>query len=509
MIKIIYSYLIALLFLSNTVHAQTYNIRDFGAKSEATAMNTKAIQEAIDACSKTGGTVLVPEGIFIAGTLYLKNNVNLSISKGGVLKGSASFADYPDNKVSYANAFTHDQNGKSMANKAFIFAEGLNNISLSGEGTIDGSGDSPTFQLGNDDTPASRLRPCMLLIIDSKHITVSNLTLRNSAYWMQNYLGCEYLKLTGLTVFAQSNYNQDGMDIDAKHVLVENCTVDVDDDGICFKSHDKNRPVEDIIVRNCKISTNCNAIKFGTMSIAGLKDVTISNISIKKASSDHIRQWQKNLKFIGLPTTVLAGIALESVDGAKIENIKITNIVMEDVQTPIFIVLGNRGRTQGASKGFYETQQTASPFRSVGGQIRNIQIENIVATSHSKMASSITAFPGQYIENVKLTNIVLHNMGKGTIEEGKLKIAENPSAYPENRMYGLVLPASGLFVRHVKGLKLDNVVTDVRYPDFRPSIYVEDVIGLTIRSLRAPAKTAAVPVVKLINSKQVVFEDKP
>lgn len=298
--------------------------------------------------------------------------------------------------------------------------------------------------------------------------------LTNSAYWMQNYLGCDGLQLQNLKIHNQTNYNQDGIDIDAKNVVIENCLIDVDDDGICFKSHDRNRIPENIKVRNCTIASNCNAIKFGTMSIGGLKNVSISHCIIKKASADHIRHWQKNLQFIEQPITVISGIALEAVDGAVIENVVITDIKMSDVQTPIFIVLGNRGRRQVGSN----EQPT--------GIIRNITLKNIKATSHSKMASSITAFPGEYVENVVLQNIQISSMGKGTGEEADTPLMENSTAYPENRMYGMAYPASGFFIRHVKRLVIKNVVLKTRNPDLRPAIIFDDVVEIQIFDLQTP-----------------------
>ena len=493
--------------VSSSSFAQTYDIKDFGAVSDAVTINTKAIQTAINKCAETGGEVVIPKGVFMSGTLYLKSKVNITIKEGGVLKASPFFRDYPDNIVHYQNAFTHSTDGKSNANKAFIFAEEVNDISITGKGTIDGSGDSPAFNLGNDDTPKSRLRPCMLLIINSKHIKLSDITLTNSAYWMQNYLGCEYLDLRGLKIFNHSNYNQDGIDVDARHVLIENCHIDVDDDGICFKSHDKSRFVEDIVVRNCFISSNCNAIKFGTKSMGGLKNVSITHCTVQQASADCIRHWQKTLQFIDQPITVISGIALESVDGALIDHITIADIVMKDVQTPIFIVLGNRGAKQMGDKRFYDTSIDPGLIgKQAVGKITNVVIKNIMATGHSKMTSSITAFPGHYIENVQFSNIIFNDMGTGTLEEGNAGLKENPGAYPENRMYGQVYPSSGLYVRHVTGLVLDHVELKVRDVDYRPSIVFDDVLDSKILFLTTAIPGGKTAAVKLINSKNIIIE---
>ncbi|ACU06168.1 glycoside hydrolase family 28 [Pedobacter heparinus DSM 2366] len=497
--------LLMIIFLGFIYSCRTeknFNILDFGAVRDGKTLNTAAIQKAIDECSKKGGRVVIPKGVYLSGTLYMKSNVELHIEEGAILKGSASFKDYPDNKVTYKNAFTHFEDGKLYANKAFIFAENVSNISFTGKGTINGSGDSPEFNLGNDDTSISRSRPCMLLIIDSKHIKLNDLTLENSAYWLQNYLGCEFLELKGLKIYNQSNYNQDGMDIDAKHVLVEGCTLDVDDDGICFKSHDPKRIVEDVVVRNCKISSNCNAIKFGTKSMAGLKNVSISNCNIQKASADPIRHWQKTLKFIDQPITVISGIALEAVDGGIIDSISIFNITMKDVQTPLFIVLGNRGNKPMGDKNFYNTSAGNTAQQAVG-KISNIQLKNIKATSHSKMASSITAFPGHYIENITLDNIAFNIMGAGTQQEAITPLIENPGAYPENRMYGLAYPASGFFIRHVKNLSLNHIKLSVRKPDYRSSIILDDVLGVNISNVNLPVPEGNTAAIGLKNSKNI------
>lgn len=490
-----------MLILCCNAMAQTYNIKDFGAVGDGKTMNTKSIQSAIDKCAETGGRVVIPAGTFMSGTLHLKSRVHIVINDGGELKGSPYFKDYPDNAVQYQNSFTYS-GGKPRANKAFLLAEGVNDISITGKGTINGSGDSPEFNLGNDDTPASKLRPCMLLIINSKHITLHDITLTNSAYWLQNYLSCEYLELKGLTIYNQSNYNQDAIDIDARHVLIENCKIDADDDGVCLKSHSKNFVVEDVTVRNCTIASNCNAIKFGTASSGGFKNINITNCTIQKASADHIRHWQKNLQFIGQPVTVISGIAIESVDGGVIDNVHIANIKMRDVQTPIFVVLGNRGNKQAGDKSFYNTASGGINTKGAGS-ISNITINNIDAVSYSKMSSSVTAFPGVYVEDVKLSNITLNNMGTGTTAEADSLLKENPGAYPENRMYGQAYPSSGFFIRHVKNISLSQVKFKLRNADHRASIIIDDVIKGRLNQVSLPATAGNKAAIKIINSKDI------
>lgn len=483
----------ALLLLSNIAMAQVYNIQNFGAKGDGQTINTKAIQKAIDKCSETGGQVVIPKGVFMSGTLYLKNNVEIHVDAGATLKGSPSFRDYPDNRPHYINAFTYSRSGISGTNKAFIFAERVKNISLTGKGTINGSGDSPEFNLGNDDRPESKRRPCMLLILDCKNIKVTDLTLTNSAYWMQNYMGCDGLKLQRLTIYNQTNYNQDAMDLDAKNVLVEDCNIDVDDDGICFKSHDRYRIPENMIVRNCSIASNCNAIKFGTMSIGGLKNVTITNCIIHKASTDRIRHWQKTLQFIGQPISVISGVALECVDGGVVDNIHISDIKMSDVQTPIFIVLGNRSRKQAGDSSHPKSQ------------LKNIFIKNIVAETCSKMPSSITAYPGTYVQNIHLDNISITTMGGGTLTEAGILLKENTTGYPENRMYGQVYPSSGFFIRHVDDLTANNITLNLNQPDARPALILDDVMNSDLTGLKIQDPAKQTPAIRIINSKKIAI----
>ncbi|MCC8155075.1 MAG: hypothetical protein LIP01_13300 [Tannerellaceae bacterium] len=180
--------------------------------------------------------------------------------------------------------------------------------------------------------------------------------------------------------------------------MIEDCLIDADDDGICLKSHDPERVVENITVRNCTIRTNRNGIKFGTKSEGGFRNIHISNCIIEKASCDHIRKWQEKLEFIELPTTVISGIALESVDGGIIENVTLSDIQMYDVQTPIFVIMARRNTGQAGNAAFYNSEGIAVNPELKPGQVSHITFRNIYAKSHSKMTSSITTTEGYYIK---------------------------------------------------------------------------------------------------------------
>lgn len=454
-----------LLFTSVNSFPQSFNITDFGAKADGETINTKLIQAAIDQCSdQGGGQVIIPAGTFISGSLLLKNGVNIHLTSGAVLKGSPDPEDYPELDIQFQTRFASSM-GKILGNnevkkfKSFIYAEGISNISITGEGTIDGNGGSPSFQLGPDaSSKESAQRPVLILMVNCKKIYIEGIRLKNSAYWMQNYLACDGLHIKGITVYNHCNYNNDGIDIDSKNVLIENCIVDSDDDGICLKSHDRDRLCENVVVRNCTVGSNCNAIKFGTGSVGGFRNVEVSNIIIKSASESLIRDWQKIFGFVDKPNTGLSGMAIENVDGGTTDNIKVSNIFVTDVHAPIFVKLGNRSSEDI-------------------GKLRNVTISNVTAVSHSKMTSSITGYPGHDVENIQLSNIRINSPGGGTMEDRRIILPENEKNYPEINMFGIKspFPSSGLLLRHVKGISLQNVTLNTRKKDYRPAIIMDDV----------------------------------
>lgn len=428
---------------------QDYSIGSYGARADSTVLNTKAIQTAIDACSKTGGRVIIPAGTWLSGALSFKPNVNLHLLSGSVLKGSPDFKDYPDLAP-----------GKKPV-RALISASNVDHIAITGQGTINGNGTSQAFQLGDDSGPnGNGGRPVLVMMKGCKYIDVMDVHLRNSAFWMQNYVDCENLHVKGITVYNHANWNNDGIDIDSRNVLVEDCTIDSDDDALCLKSHDEGRTCENVVIRNCVISSNCNGIKFGTASLGGFRNINISNITIHEAPIDRIRNWQKNMKFIGAPKTVINGIAIENVDGGITDNVTVSNIYMTNVQTPIFIKLGNRGSIRGAKD---------------PGHLRNVSISNVTAESYSKMTSHITGFAGYDVENVQLSNIRILSMGTGTAEDARIKLPENATTYPENRIFGYIIPSGGLYARHVTGLSVQNCSWLTRQKDERPVVILDDV----------------------------------
>jgi hypothetical protein len=450
-----------------------WNILDAGAIDNGVTNNTSIIQRLIDSCSQNGGgVVFIPNGRFLTGTLYLKDDVTLYLEEGAVLLGSTNPADYPPNTTP----------GTGMERRSLLYAENARHITVAGRGCIDGQGHHAAFYKGND-APG---RPRIIHFIGCSDVTVENITLKNAAFWVQYYSGCDGVFIHGIKVYSHANWNNDGLDVDSRNVTITGCRIDSDDDALCFKSESA-APCANITVSNCVLASNCNAIKMGTASRTGFRNISISNCVITAAAEDNIRHWQTTLQHITAAKTVLSGIAIENVDGGHTENITVSNIVMTDVQTPVFIRLGDRSRNNGAT-----------------GSLRNVLISHVTAAAASLMPSAVTGIPGCPVENVSLENIIITCPGGGTAEQARMRVPEQEKAYPENRMFGYTLPAAGIYARHVNGLSVQNLQVRLAAPDNRPVLLCDDVSGIVLQGLQLKGMSAAQTGVHLLQCRDAL-----
>jgi hypothetical protein len=353
---------------------------------------------------------------------------------------------------------------------ALLNAAGANHIRISGRGIIEGNGDAPQFKTFNGDKRDHR--PNLLVFNESTDIEIRDLTMKNSAAWMQHYYMCKGLRLTNLTVYNHVNMNNDGIDIDNCYdVVVSGCIVDSDDDAFCLKSTDNEGICQNITLTNCILASNCNAIKLGTESLGGFKQIAISNVAIKKTSARSF--WGRHHG--------LGGIVLDLVDGGEMNGVTISNITMTGVVSPLFIRLGNRGRK-------VKNMKESLP----AGVIRNIRISDVTAiVEPSTHCAVITGIPGHYIENLQLSNIQLCYEGGGKLS-GRIdtrKIPEMEENYPEATMFGPALPVFGLFVRHVKGMQINGVSMWVNKADNRCSLLLDDAHYVQVNNLVVNAKS--------------------
>ncbi len=432
-----------------------FNVRDFGATSNGTRLETVLIQRAIDTCAQAGGGVVYfPAGTYLSGTLFFKSGVTLHLAEGSKLLGSPSLSDYPSTIPEFRSQ------ADSYTERSLLYGEKVERLGITGKGIIDGQG--ATFTKSDFKT-----RPFLIRMVQCRDVSVSDITLQNSPMWTQHYLACEDVQIHGIKVRDKDpccTSNHDGLDIDScQRVLVSDCDIAAEDDGICLKSSSA-LPCRDVVISNCIVTSRHNAIKFGTDSIGGFENITISNISIYD--------------------TRLAGIALELVDGGVMDRVTISNIVMRGTGCPVFIRLGDRGRTQ-----------PGLPRPGVG-KLRNIVISNLQATGADGIGCSITGLPEHPVENVSIENVSIVFSGGGTREAAHRTIPEMADQYPEYWMFG-ILPAYGFYCRHVKGLSLRNFNLIFDKPDQRPALVCEDVTDLNLTAIAIAGQLDGEPLIRL------------
>ncbi|MBN9381405.1 MAG: polygalacturonase [Chitinophagaceae bacterium] len=458
--------IIAILLLSLSAHAQTYDVTRFGAVGDSTTDNTAALQRAIDSCAKRGGKLYFPAGTYLTATLYLRSHVTLHLLPGATILASPDITRYP-----YLDAGIRFY-GEEWARQSLIFCKDQTDVGIEGEGTIDGQG--ARFVTTTIKKPDRyRNRPYLLWFAGSRNITIKGIHLRNSAFWMEHYLGCENVLIDGVKIWNHSNKNNDMMDIDGcRYVTISNVTGDSDDDGLTIKSTSP-RISEYITITNCILSSHCNALKFGTESTGGFRNIVISNCIIKPSAQRTV--------IYGSPDG-MGGIALEIADGGIMENVNINNVIVEGAQVPLFLRLGNRARK------YIGEASTPSP-----GRIRNIHFSNITATGADETGCSITGIPGAPIEDISLSNIRLETTGSDSVIDVLRPVDEKETLYPEGNMFGL-LPAYGLYIRHARNIRLSGITIRSRKKDSRPGIVAAetehfDFTGLDIAT--APHTPAA------------------
>ena len=461
-------------------------VRDSGAVGDGITDDTQALQSALDG----GGLVVLPAGRYSCGTLVLRSHTTLRLEAGAVLEGRPDLTLFPP-----IPAVRESRLGLKPW-RAFLYAENAEDITFEGPGKFAPSGAHDVFQNGIGDSPD---RPFGLHFVNCRGVVVRDLEMEGSAFWMQRYFCCEDVRISGLRVYNHCNLNNDGLDIDGcRRVSVRGCVIDASDDAMVIKSESE-QPSEDIEVSGCVLRSHASGIKLGTGSIGGFRRITISHCTVETSTAPEVHH----------PFKVrggLCGIDLGCVDRGVMEDVTVHDITIDGVQSPVFVRLGDRG----------PQPWVAAP--PAGGQVRNITIRNIRAVRAGPIASSLTGYPGFPLENVTLENIDIeaarsaftgnvdnlptpkwvHPLvhGSAAPEDREkilsLDVPENIGEYPVNRLFGCPLPVYGLYLRHVRGLRLDGIRLRMRADDNRPALLVEDAPGaqldnLDVESLCEPA----------------------
>lgn len=257
----------------------TYRITDYGvAGNDSTLLQTEAIQAVIDlAAEKGGGTVEIPAGTFLSGSLFFKPGINLHLAKGAKLKGSDAITHY---KIIPTRL--EGQTINYFA--ALVNADRCDGFTITGEGTIDGNGHRfyDEFWLRRKVNPKctnlEALRPRMLYVSNSKDITVSGIRMVNSGFWTNHLYNCERIKYLGVTILAPTDRypkgpSTDAIDLDVcRDVLISKCYMNVNDDGVCLKGGkgtwvdtiSGNGPTGRVIVDRCKFGKTNAGVTFGS-----------------------------------------------------------------------------------------------------------------------------------------------------------------------------------------------------------------------------------------------------
>jgi Glycosyl hydrolases family 28 len=452
----------------------TLDITILGAKGDGLTMNTLFIQQAIDSvAAKGGGVVLVPAGHFVTAVLHLRSNVEFHLADSAVLDGSTHRTDY----------------GKERAS-ALLIADNQHDISVTGKGIIDGRGrevvadvfrmlregtlQDPEWQHENpwhQKRPTESNRPGLIDFKNCNGVQIIDITLKDAAAWVQTYTECNHLTLENMRVESTAYFNNDGIDVvDCQDVHITGCHVNAADDGICLKSSNPASRCDTVVIENCVVRSSASAVKFGTASRGGFRNVSIRNITVYD--------------------TYRSAIALESVDGGTLEDVQVQGITARNTGNAIFIRLGHR--RQNAPTGIIRhiTIKDVTVEVPAGKPDKGYETEGPdILYPHNVFPSSITGIPGHPVEDITLENIRITYYGKDDPAAGLYgldslaQIPENEKDYPEFSMFG-ELPAWGFYVRHAKNIHFRHVSLSRKDPSFRPAAIFDDVQGFTLEHCR-------------------------
>ena len=464
--------------LSHQPSGSIYDVRSFGATGDGKSIDSPAINRAIEAAANAGGgTVLFPTGTYNSFSIRMKSNIALQLMQGATILAAETPTDHSDGydpAESNAPWENYQDYGHNHWHNSLIWGENLHDVSIFGPGLIWGKGLSRGWSQEEPRAEEPRVGNKAIALKNCRNVTLVGFSILKGGHFGILATGVDNLIIDNLKI----DTDRDGMDIDScKNVRVSNCTVNSPwDDAICPKSSfalGYARATENVTITNCYVSgyyelgtlldgtfkkfapdfhvPRTGRIKFGTESNGGFKNITVSNCVFEGCN----------------------GIALESEDGALLEDIAFTNITMRDIsETPIFIRLGSRMR---------------GPQGVPVGDCSRIILNNIVSYNCvSRYAAIINGIPDHPIKDLKISNVYLHHQGGGTAEMAALQPAENQAGYPDPHMFG-PMPAHGFFIRHVNNIELTNVEIAYASPDARPAFVLDAVTDADLFRIKLPS----------------------
>lgn len=477
--------------------AVVLNVRAFGATGDGKILDTAAVNRAIEAAvSQGGGQVHFPAGLYLCFSIRLRSHVELHLDAGAVILAADS--PRPGETTGYNGGIydpaepktawdPYQDYGHNHWHNSLLWGEDLENVAITGPGLLWGRG----LSHGRDNTmigipfiaEQAGVGNKAIALKNCRNVLFRDFSILKGGHFGLLLTGVDNLIIDSLTI----DTDRDGMDIDCcRNVRVSNCTVNSPwDDGICPKSSyalGYARSTDNLTITNCYVTGTyrlgtlldgtfkkfdgteepafhpgyTGRIKCGTESNGGFRNVTISNCVFEGCQ----------------------GLALETVDGALLEDIAISNLTMRDITTcPLFFRLGARLR------GPKESTKV--------GTLRRVLVNNVVSyNTASRVCSILSGIPGYRIEDVKISNMFVQHKGGATAEDVRLKPAESEAKYPEPVMFG-TLPAQGFFFRHVKHLELSHVEVQAAASDPRPAFYLDDVERADFLAVTAPGAQPA------------------
>jgi polygalacturonase len=467
-----------------------FDVRAFGATGDGKTVDSPAINKAIEAAAAAGGgTVVFPKGNYVSFSIRLKSHVDLYLSQGSAIIAAES--PLPGQTTGYMGG-TYDaaepktawdayqDYGHNHWHNSLIWGENISDFSITGPGLIWGKGLSfGAARAARGDYPIYRAEQAgagnkAIALKSCRNVILRDFSILKGGHFGLLLTGVDNLTIDNLKI----DTDRDGMDIDCcKNVHVSNCTVNSPwDDAICPKSSYAlgfAKPTQNVTIANCYVSGcwelgsvldgtfkrrggGTGRIKCGTESNGGFINIAISNCVFEGCG----------------------GLALETVDGALLEDITVTNLTMRDINNcPIFLRLGARLR------GPKESTKV--------GTLRRVLIHNVNSfNTPSRYSSVLSGIPGYLIEDVKLSDIYVQHVGGAPADSTKIQVPENQAMYPEPGMFGPT-PSQGFFLRHMKNLEVSHAEVQPVAADPRASFYLEDVHRADFIAVTAPSTPPA------------------
>ncbi|WP_310830131.1 glycoside hydrolase family 28 protein [Paenibacillus pedocola] len=442
-----------------------YNIVDYGALRDSPVPATGAIAAAIEAAGNHGGgTVYVPAGTFITGAVRLRSNIELCLSPGAVLSFSTDPADYPAVEARWEGV-------KRQVHSPCIYAEDAVNVSITGSGTLEGNGAPWWNKHRNHPEMLEYPRPTLIGLNNCRRVTIKDVTLLNSPSWTVNPIQCSNVTIDNISILNPADSpNTDGINPEScSGVRISNCNIDVGDDCIAIKAGTEDTaeriPCENISIMNCTMIHGHGAVVLGSEMSGDIRNVTISNCVFKETDR---------------------GIRMKSRRGRGgiIEDIRVSNIVMDGVICPFTINLYYFCGPKGKEK--YVWDKNPYPVTIETPAVRRIHFANITARNVHAAAGFLYGLAEQYVSEISFTSV-------------DISMAHNAVPGQPDMMTGIEnMNNRGFFLGNVRDVQFQQVTVENHEG---PAFYVEN--GENVQVISCVSRNTAKPE-KLIEQVEVI-----